>query len=108
MADEAGPREGSVRLRDGRTLAYAEWGDPDGWPVLGCHGSPSSRLERHVEDGGGQPGWGVRLIVPRPPGLRGPHPHPRPHTMHWTAAAPPLLAHLGARRLARPQPSARP
>src|SRR5918998_48359 len=42
-----GPREGRLQLRDGRSLAYAEWGDPDGRPVLGCHGSPSSRFERH-------------------------------------------------------------
>ncbi|WP_324278690.1 hypothetical protein [Blastococcus brunescens] len=51
-------REGVVRLSDGRTLAYAEWGDPDGWPVLGCHGSPSSRLERHVEDPDAYRRWG--------------------------------------------------
>jgi pimeloyl-ACP methyl ester carboxylesterase len=33
-----------VRLRDGRTLAYTEWGDAQGRPVLFFHGSPLSRL----------------------------------------------------------------
>jgi pimeloyl-ACP methyl ester carboxylesterase len=33
-----------LTLRDGRRLAYAEWGDPDGRPVLFFHGTPSGRL----------------------------------------------------------------
>ena len=28
------------RRSDGRTVAYAVWGDPDGFPVLGLHGTP--------------------------------------------------------------------
>jgi len=32
-------------LPDGRTLAYAEFGQSSGHPVLDFHGSPSSRLE---------------------------------------------------------------
>src|SRR5205085_543809 len=70
MESGAGPREGEIRLDDGRTLAYAEWGDPDGWPVLGCHGSPSSRLGRHVEDPETYRRWGARLVVPDRPGFR--------------------------------------
>jgi pimeloyl-ACP methyl ester carboxylesterase len=31
---------------DGRTLGYAVWGDRDGFPILGLHGTPGSRLER--------------------------------------------------------------
>jgi|SRR5687767_3674859 len=31
-----------LRLRDGRALAYREWGDPDGSPVVFVHGSPGS------------------------------------------------------------------
>lgn len=36
-------------LADGRTLAYAEWGDPDGRPVVTCHGTPGCRLNRHPD-----------------------------------------------------------
>ena len=36
----------TVAVPDGRTLAYAVWGDPDGFPVLGLHGTPGCRLER--------------------------------------------------------------
>ena len=37
----------TVELPDGRTLAYAEWGDPQGRPVVTCHGTPGCRLNRH-------------------------------------------------------------
>jgi pimeloyl-ACP methyl ester carboxylesterase len=37
--------ENTIKLRDGRTLGYAEFGDPNGKPVLHFHGSPSSRYE---------------------------------------------------------------
>lgn len=33
------------RIADGRTLAFCEFGDPDGDPVFHAHGVPSSRLE---------------------------------------------------------------
>lgn len=39
-----------LRLRDGRILGYAEYGDPDGRPLFYFHGSPGSRLEAHVAD----------------------------------------------------------
>ena len=43
-------REGRVTLRDGRALAYAEWGDPAGRPVVLFHGAPGSRLLCPDED----------------------------------------------------------
>jgi pimeloyl-ACP methyl ester carboxylesterase len=36
---------------DGRTLAFCEWGDPNGSPVFSLHGTPGSRLTRHPDDG---------------------------------------------------------
>jgi len=38
-----------IDLPDGRTLCYAEWGDPDGFPVMTLHGTPGSRLNRHPD-----------------------------------------------------------
>jgi pimeloyl-ACP methyl ester carboxylesterase len=37
----------TVTLPDGRALGYAEWGDPDGHPVVTIHGTPGCRLNRH-------------------------------------------------------------
>ena len=36
----------TLETSDGRQLAYAVWGDPEGFPVLGLHGTPGCRLER--------------------------------------------------------------
>lgn len=38
-----------VTTEDGRRLAFAEYGDPDGWPVFFCQGTPSSRLWHHPD-----------------------------------------------------------
>ena len=62
--------EGQIRLKDGRALGYAEYGDPQGKPVLHFHGTPSCRLE------GSRPAIGdiakrlhARLILPDRPGF---------------------------------------
>jgi pimeloyl-ACP methyl ester carboxylesterase len=100
MDCDAGPREGSVRLRDGRALAYAEWGDPKGWVVVGCHGSPSSRLERHVEDAAAYRRWGVRFVVPDRPGFGRSDLHPGRRVLDWPHDVAQLLDHLGVDRFA--------
>ncbi|TYP81103.1 alpha/beta fold hydrolase [Blastococcus xanthinilyticus] len=100
MDEEREIREGELWLPDGRTLAYAEHGDPDGQPVLGCHGSPSSRLERHVEDVADYRRWGVRLIVPDRPGFGRSDPHPGRRVADWPDDVARLLDHLGVDRCA--------
>jgi len=35
--------DNQIKLSDGRALGYAEYGDPQGQPVLHFHGFPSSR-----------------------------------------------------------------
>jgi pimeloyl-ACP methyl ester carboxylesterase len=37
-----------LELDDGRTVAYATWGDPEGTPVFIGHGTPGSRLDRYA------------------------------------------------------------
>jgi len=41
-----GERLRTLETPDGRTLAYAIWGDPDGFPVLSLHGTPGCRFNR--------------------------------------------------------------
>jgi pimeloyl-ACP methyl ester carboxylesterase len=36
--------EHRIDLPDGRVLAVAEWGDPDGMPFIGMHGTPGGRI----------------------------------------------------------------
>ena len=40
----------TLQTEDGRTLAYAVWGDRDGFPVLALHGTPGCRLERWPDE----------------------------------------------------------
>jgi pimeloyl-ACP methyl ester carboxylesterase len=39
----------TVSLEDGRTVAYAEGGDPTGRPLFSLHGTPGCRLSRHPD-----------------------------------------------------------
>jgi pimeloyl-ACP methyl ester carboxylesterase len=55
-----------LRLADGRLLAWAEWGDPRGSPVLFLHPSPGSRML--CPDGQTTALEGVRLITVDRPG----------------------------------------
>jgi pimeloyl-ACP methyl ester carboxylesterase len=36
--------EHRVRTPDGRTVAVAEWGDPNGLPLIAFHGTPGGRI----------------------------------------------------------------
>ena len=38
-----------VILKDQRRLGFAEYGTPEGYPIVYCHGSQSSRLEMHYD-----------------------------------------------------------
>src|SRR5262245_41182118 len=63
----------TMTLGDGRILAFAEWGDRSGRPVLLFHGMPGSRLL--CPDLGATETAGVRLITLDRPGYgrSGPH-----------------------------------
>jgi len=56
-----------IRLRDGRWLAYAEYGDPAGKPLVYAHGTPGSRLCRYPDESIAL-SLGARIIVPDRPG----------------------------------------
>jgi pimeloyl-ACP methyl ester carboxylesterase len=36
----------TLQTNDGRTLAFAVWGDPSGFPIMSLHGTPGCRLQR--------------------------------------------------------------
>ncbi len=60
----------SLKLSDGRTLAYDEHGDPNGRPVFYFHGFPSCRVEAEVVDEAARRHL-VRLIAIDRPGFGG-------------------------------------
>lgn len=61
--------ENSIFLPDGRQLAYAEFGQSGGYPVLYFHGAPSSRLEPMLLSEEVLRRNGLRLIAPDRPGI---------------------------------------
>jgi pimeloyl-ACP methyl ester carboxylesterase len=68
--EDAGSMNGqnSVRLHDGAVLAFQEYGDPSGMPVIFCHGWPSSRTMAQLADEPAR-SLGVRIISPDRPGI---------------------------------------
>lgn len=56
-------------LRDGRTLSYADYGEPCGYPIVFSHGLSDSRLLRHWDDAYTKEVLGVRIIAIDQPGV---------------------------------------
>ncbi len=77
--------DGRVTGRDGRTLAYAEWGDPMGTPVVLNHGSPDTRLSSPDTDTDGPTSADrhVRLIMLDRPGYGRSDPKPDLTLLGW-------------------------
>src|SRR2546426_4842641 len=74
----------TVRLRDGRRLAYDDVGDPTGPAVLYFHGGGDSRLTRHPDDAvAGE--LGVRLIAVDRPGSGRSDLRPGRSLVEWAA-----------------------
>ena len=57
-----------VRLRDGRLLGYAVYGDPTGFPTLSCHGGLLCRLDASSADAAARD-LGLCVISPDRPGI---------------------------------------
>ncbi|MGB1129096.1 MAG: alpha/beta fold hydrolase [Haloferula sp.] len=60
--------EERVQIADGRTISYAEYGDPEGSPVLFFHGWPSSRYQAAYLDPLASE-RGLRILAPDRPGI---------------------------------------
>ena len=74
----------AIELQDGRTLGFAEYGDPQGFPIFYFHGGNSSRLEAAwIADAA--LGQHVRLIAPDRPGFGLSDRHPRRSFLSWAA-----------------------
>lgn len=58
-----------LTLPDGRNLAYAEFGNPEGFPVFYSHATPSSRLEPLFLGEDTFSRLGLRVICPDRPGI---------------------------------------
>lgn len=71
-----------MRLRDGRTLAWREFGDPQGVAVVAVHGSPDSSVVWGLLDDAAKQ-LGVRVVAPDRPGFGASTPQPRRSIIDW-------------------------
>jgi pimeloyl-ACP methyl ester carboxylesterase len=62
------PGKNIVQLPDGAVVAFQEYGDPLGTPVIFCHGWPSSRTMAQLADESAHT-LGIRVISPDRPGI---------------------------------------
>jgi pimeloyl-ACP methyl ester carboxylesterase len=85
-----------VRLHDGAVVAFEEYGDPNGVPVIFCHGWPSSRIMARLTD---EPARDlrIRIISPDRPGICGSTLHRDRKLTDWPGVVERITEHLGVR-----------
>jgi pimeloyl-ACP methyl ester carboxylesterase len=83
-----------VQLPDGAVVAFEEYGDPNGVPMIFCHGWPSSRIMARLTD---EPAHelGIRVISPDRPGISGSSLPPDRKLSDWPCVVERIVEHLG-------------
>ena len=83
-----------VDLSHNSCLAYMEYGDPAGMPVMFCHGWPSSSTMAELTDTAARQ-LGIRIISPDRPGICASVPAVQRKLLDWPPVAEQLADHLG-------------
>ena len=87
-------REKLIQIDAGVVLAFEEYGDANGIPVVFCHGWPSSRTMARLTDEPARE-LGVRIISPDRPGISGSTLQADRTLSDWPRVVERLLDHLG-------------
>jgi pimeloyl-ACP methyl ester carboxylesterase len=100
MTDLDRPRlEGSVAVREGRRLSFAEFGDPHGAAVVWMHGTPGARRQVPVEARLFALEHELRIIGVDRPGIGSSTPHLYRDVLDWTGDLVELCDVLGIETL---------
>ena len=85
MSDVTRPRlEGTVAVRHGRRLGFAEFGSPRGSAMIWMHGTPGARRQIPLEARAFADREGVRIIGVDRPGIGSSTPHVYASVRDWT------------------------
>lgn len=76
--------EGSVAVRDGRRLSFAEYGSPRGPAVVWMHGTPGARRQIPLDARAYAAERGLRIIGVDRPGIGSSSPHVYDNVLDWT------------------------
>ncbi|HEU5247918.1 MAG TPA: alpha/beta hydrolase [Candidatus Udaeobacter sp.] len=87
-------KENFVQLEGGAVVAFHEYGDANGVPVVFCHGWPSSCTMAQLTDEPARE-LGVRIISPDRPGISGSSLQPNRKLADWPRVTDRFLGHLG-------------
>ena len=82
-----------VQLDKGGIVAFQEYGDPGGVPVIFCHGWPSSRTMAQLADEAAR-ALGIRIISPDRPGISGSSLHSDRRLSDWPSLVEQLADNL--------------
>lgn len=89
----------AVTVPDGRTVAAAQWGDPDGFPIISLHGTPGSRFGRHPDEDAVRD-LGIRLVTYDRPGYGASTRHPGRQVVDCVGDVAAIADALGVERFA--------
>ena len=87
-------REELIQFENGRQIAFEEYGDPTGTPVVFCHGWPSSRTMAQLTDDAARD-LSIRIISPDRPGISGSSFQPNRKLLEWPPVVERVVNHLG-------------
>jgi pimeloyl-ACP methyl ester carboxylesterase len=93
---EAVNSEQFIQLEDGAVVAFEEYGDASGLPVIFCHGWPSSRTMARLTDERARD-LGIRIISPDRPGISGSSLQPDRKLADWPRLVERIADHLSIR-----------
>src|SRR5438067_6814434 len=89
-------RENLIKLEDGAVIAFEEYGDANGVPVIFCHGWPSSRTMARLTDEPARD-LGIRIVSPDRPGISASSLQPDRKLTDWPRLVERMADHLGIR-----------
>ena len=89
-------KENFIQLEDGGVIAFEEYGDANGVPVIFCHGWPSSRTMARLTDEPARE-LGIRIISPDRPGISGSSLQLDRKLTDWPRFLERIVDHLGIR-----------
>ena len=88
-----------IRLKDGRTLGFAQYGDPKGKPIFYFHGWPASRLSAEIYDDLAKK-LHIRIIAPDRPGFGRSEYQKNRRLIDWPDDVVALADHLNIKKFA--------